>query len=54
MRTFHFSSTLLRHSPPSYGFECYFVFSLHLVGCDCSLTENYQSTFSHLEERKVK
>ena len=47
LRTFHFSFPLLRHGPPSYSFNWCFIFSPHFVGCDCSLTENYQSRFSH-------
>ena len=40
LRTFYFSFPLLRHGPPSYSFSCCFIFSLHFVCCDCSLTEN--------------
>ena len=57
LRKFHFNFPLLRHGPPSYSFNYYFIFSLHSVGCDCSLTENYQSKFSHFHtetQTKVK
>ena len=54
LRTFHFSFLLLRHATPSYSFNWYFLFSLHFIGCAWTLTENYQSTFSHFNNRNAK
>ena len=55
LRTFHFSFPLSKHSPPSYGFNFYFISCLLRMkdGCGCGLVENIWSTFSHFHKKNV-
>ena len=47
--SFHFSFIQTRYL----WFWMLFHFSLSFVSCDCSLKENYQSTFSHFHNRNA-